>query len=138
MTGKNGIAALALALAVAGGTGCSSHAGAAAAGAGAAYYLTSRGAEGFAQGNMDQVAARIPGVMSAMGITPSGTENNSGGAEREFKGTVNGMDVNIELEKKTETETLVQVTANTGTLRYDKDYARQVVERIVTASANQQ
>ena len=137
MTGKNGIAALALALAVAGGTGCSSHAGAAAAGAGAAYYLTSRGAEGFAQGNMDQVAARIPGVMSSMGITPSGTENNDAGAEREFKGTVNGMDVNIELEKKTETETLVQVTASTGTLRYDKDYARQVVERIVTASANQ-
>ena len=136
MTGKTGLAALALALAAAGGTACSSHAGAAAAGAGAAYYLTSRGAEGFAEGNMDQVAARIPGVMSSMGITPSGTENNSGGAEREFKGTVNGMDVNIELEKKTETQTLVQVTASTGTLRYDKDYARQVVERIVTSASS--
>jgi hypothetical protein len=121
--------ALALVLPVA---GCV--AAAAAAGAGAGVYLTSRGAESLIDNSIDQVAARAQAVMSEEGIVPDASSTENGGDKREFKGKKGDLDVIIELERKSPTSTRVEVAARKNVAEWDKEYAQQVLSRIVQKS----
>jgi hypothetical protein len=111
-------------------TGCLA-ATAAAAGAGAGIYLTTRGAESMVESPVDQVAARARSVMSAEGIVPDASSTEQGGDKREFKGKKGDLDVTIEMERKTDKTTRVEVTARKNLAEWDKDYAQHVLQRIV-------
>lgn len=122
---------------LAGTAACSSHVAAAGAGAGAAYYLTNRGAEGVATGSFDQVTENAIAVMNRMGIERTDPDvNEQDGDERELKGRYQDMDVVIELERRDENSTLVQVTAKKSEVNYEKDFAQQVVQEIVEFSSD--
>jgi hypothetical protein len=110
-------------------TGCV--AAAAAAGAGAGIYLTSRGAESLVESSVDQVAARARAVMSEEGIVPDEASMEKSGDKREFKGKKGDLDVTIEIEKKDSKTTRVEVAARKNLAEWDKDYAQQVLSKIV-------
>jgi hypothetical protein len=118
--------ALALMLPV---TGCV--AAAAAAGAGAGIYLTSRGAESLVESSVDEVATRAQAVMSAEGIVPDASSSESGGNERELKGKKGDLDIAIQLERESGSTTRVEVTARKNLAEWDKEYAQQLLSRIV-------
>jgi hypothetical protein len=109
-------------------TGCLA---AAAAGAGAGIYLTSRGAESRVDGPIDQVATRARTVMNAEGIVPDASSTENGGDKRELKGKKGDLDVTIQMEQQSDKTTRVEVTARKNLAEWDKDYAQQVLQRIV-------
>jgi hypothetical protein len=109
-------------------TGCLA---AAAAGAGAGIYLTSRGAESLVEGSIDQIATRARAVMNEEGIVPDASSTENGGENREFKGKKGDLDVTIQMEQKSDKTTRVEVTARKNLAEWDKDYAQQVLQRIV-------
>jgi uncharacterized protein DUF3568 len=106
---------------------------AAAAGAGAAgaIYLTSRGAESVVEGSVDDLAARAKAVMGEMQIVADAESTKEGGDKREFKGKKGDLDVTVKLERQSPTTTKVEVTAQKNLAEWDKDYAQQILERIV-------
>lgn len=110
-------------------TGCL--AAAAAAGAGAGIYLTSRGAESIVESSVDQVAARARAVMAEEGIVPDEASMEKGGDKREFKGKKGDLDVTIDIERKTSKTTRVEVAARKNLAEWDKEYAQQLLSRIV-------
>jgi protein-tyrosine-phosphatase len=110
-------------------TGCL--AAAAAAGAGAGIYLTSRGAESIVESSVDQVAARARAVMNEEGIVPDESNMAKGGDKREFKGKKGDLDVTIDIERKSSKTTRVEVTARKNLAEWDKEYAQQLLSRIV-------
>jgi hypothetical protein len=109
-------------------------AAAAAAGAGAGIYLTTRGAESLVNASIDQVARRAQAVMSEEGIVPDASSTEKGGDKREFKGKKGDLDVTIELEQQSATSTRVEVTARKNLAEWDKEYAQQLLSRIVQKS----
>jgi hypothetical protein len=109
-------------------------AAAAAAGAGAGIYLTSRGAESLVDNSIDYVAGRAQVVMSEEGIVPDASSTENGGDKREFKGKKGDLDVTIELERKSPTTTRIEVTARKNLAEWDKEYAQQLLSRIVQKS----
>ena len=113
-------------------TGCV--AAAAAAGAGAGIYLTTRGAESLVESSIDQVAARTRAVMSDEGIVPDASSTDEGGNKREIKGKKGDLDVTFELEEKSSRTTRVEVTARKNLAEWDKEYAQQLLSRIVEKS----
>jgi hypothetical protein len=113
-------------------TGCV--AAAAAAGAGAGIYLTSRGAESLVESSVDQVAARATAVMNEEGIVPDASSMEKGGDKRELKGKKGDLDVTIEIERKDAKTTRVEVAARKNLAEWDKDYAQQILSRIVEKS----
>lgn len=106
---------------------------AAAAGAGAAgaVYLTSRGAEALVEGSVDNVESRALAVMSEMGIVKDGQSSEDGGDQRELKGKKGDLDVTIAMKRKSPTTTEVEVTARENLAEWDKDFAQDVLNRIV-------
>jgi hypothetical protein len=109
-------------------TGCLA---AAAAGAGAGIYLTSRGAESLVEGPIDQIATRARAVMNEEGIVPDASSTENGGGNRELKGKKGDLDVTIQMEQKTDKTTRVEVSARKNLAEWDKEYAQQVLQRIV-------
>jgi len=104
---------------------------AAAAGAASGIYLTTRGAESLVEGPIDQVTARAEAVMAEMQIVKEGESSERGGDERELKGKKGDLDVTIQLRRESPTTTKVEVTARENLAEWDKEYAQQVLERIV-------
>ena len=110
-------------------TGCV--AAAAAAGAGAGVYLTTRGAESLVESSVDQVAARAQAVMKEEGIVPDASSSEQGGDKREFKGKKGDLDVTIEVERESGSTTRVEVSARKNMAEWDKEYAQQLLTRII-------
>ena len=110
-------------------TGCV--AAAAAAGAGAGIYLTTRGAESLVQSPVSQVADRAQAVMREEGIVPDASSTEDGGDERELKGKKGNLDVTIELDREDDNTTRVEVTARKNLAEWDKEYAQQLLTRII-------
>ncbi len=109
-------------------------AAAAAAGAGTGIYLTSRGAESTIKGSVDDVAARTRAVFKAEGIVMDATSTQSGGDKREFKGKKGDLDVTASLAAQSPTTTKVEVTVRKNLAEWDKDYAQQLLNKIVQRS----
>jgi len=112
-------------------TGCLA---AAAAGAGAGIYLTSRGAESLVASQIDQVARNAQSVMSDEGIVPDASSTENSGDKRELKGKKGDLDVTISMERKEPSTTQVEVTARKNVAEWDKDYAQQLLSKIVKKS----
>jgi Protein of unknown function (DUF3568) len=112
-------------------TGCLA---AAAAGAGAGIYLTSRGAESLVQGQVDDISKNAQAVMNDEGIVPDAASTENGGDKRELKGKKGDLDVTISMERKDPKTTKVEVTARKNLAEWDKDYAQQLLSKIVQKS----
>ena len=110
------------------GTGCLA---AAAGGAAAGVYLTSRGAEAVVEGSVEDVATRAESVMGEMGIVKEGESTEDQGAKHVLKGKKGDLDVNIDIKRETDKTSKVEVTARENLAEWDKDYAKDVVNRIV-------
>lgn len=106
-------------------------AAAAAAGAGAGVYLTTRGAESMVEGSVSDLSARARAVLNEEGIVLDESNMESGGDKREFKGKKGDLDVTIQLERKSGSTTRVEVTARKNLAEWDKEYAQQLLSRIV-------
>lgn len=104
---------------------------AAAAGAAGGIYLTSRGAESLVEGPIDQVTARAEAVMAEMQITKDAESSERGGDRRELKGKRGDLDVTIQLQRESPTTTKVEVTARENLAEWDKEYAQEILQRIV-------
>jgi hypothetical protein len=106
-------------------------AAAAAAGAGAGIYLTTRGAESMVEGSIDDVSARARAVMNEEGIVLDESNMENGGDERQFKGKKGDLDVTIDLQREGSNTTRVEVSARKNMAEWDKEYAQQLLSRIV-------
>ena len=109
-------------------TGCLA---AAAAGAAGGVYLTSRGAESVIQGSVEQVAGRAEAVMSEMGIAKDGESTEDQGDQHVLKGKKGDLDITIDIERESESTVKAEVTARENLAEWDKDYAKEVLNRIV-------
>lgn len=105
-------------------------AAAAAAGAGAGIYLTTRGAESMIEGSIDDVSARTRAVLNEEGIVLDESNFEKGGDKREFKGKKGDLDVSVELERKG-ANTRVEASARKNVAEWDKEYAQQLLSKIV-------
>ena len=106
---------------------------AAAAGAAGGIYATTRGVESLVSAPIDRVATSAEGVMKDMGIVQEGSSSDDGGAKRELKGKQGDLDISIQMEQRDTATTKVEVYARKNLAEWDKDYARNVLERIVKA-----
>ncbi|HUF35885.1 MAG TPA: hypothetical protein VMN37_08045, partial [Gemmatimonadales bacterium] len=79
----------------------------------------------------DQVAARAEAVMAEMQIVKDAESSERGGDHRELKGKKGDLDVTIQMRRESPTTTKVEVTARENVAEWDKEYAQQVLERIV-------
>jgi protein-tyrosine-phosphatase len=104
---------------------------AAAAGAAGAIYATSRGSEAVVQGSVDDVTRRARAVMADMGIAPEGEQTHTAGDKHELKGKQGDLDVTIAMERSDAETTKVEVYARKNLAEWDKDYSKEVLERIV-------
>lgn len=123
------VAVLALGVSVSGGCVAAAAAG---AGAGAGIYLTSQGAESMVSASASNVVARVPGVLSSMGITV--TNHKMDGDEHEWTGTHGDMEIHVQVKGETTSSSRVSASARKNMAEYDKDYAQQIVTRISSAA----
>ena len=105
---------------------------AAGAGAGAAIAYNERGAESKVAGTVDQVFARAQGVFRDMGITET-AQDNDGDRERELKGRRGDLEITVDIQRESEGMASVNVYAQRSTVDWDREYAREILQRIVTA-----
>ncbi len=108
-------------------TGCL----AAAAGAAGGIYLTSRGVESLVAAPVDQVAANAEAVMSEMDIVKNGESTENEGDKHVLKGKQGDLDVTIDIERESDSTSKVEVTALENVAEWDKDFAKEVLNRIV-------
>lgn len=106
-------------------------AAAAAAGAGAGIYLTTRGAESMVEGSIENVSDRTRAVLNEEGIALDESNFEKAGDRREFKGKKGDLDVSVDLERKDANTTRVEVSARENVAEWDKEYAQQVLSKIV-------
>jgi hypothetical protein len=106
---------------------------AAGAGAAAGIHVTSQGAEALVEAGIANTATAVVETFSELGIRQTGESTEESGAEREFKGEVNDLDVTVKL-RSVDGGTQVEVSARRNVASWDKDYARRVLGRIVQRS----
>lgn len=104
---------------------------AAAGGAAAGIYLTTRGAEALVEGSVDEIATRTEAVFREMEITQTGSSTERSGDIREVKGTRGDLEITARIERESPMTAQVEVTARQNVAQYDKEYARDVLRRIV-------
>ena len=104
---------------------------AAAAGAGTGVYLTSRGAESIVEGSVDDVEKRARAVFAAEGIPVTGSQLENSGAKREIKGTKGDLEISVSMEQQSAATTKTEVSARKNIAVWDKDYAQQLLGKIV-------
>lgn len=105
---------------------------AAGAGAGAAIAYNERGAESKVAGTVNQVFARAQGVFRDMNITETAQDNGSD-QERELKGRRGDLEITVDIQRESEGMVSVNVYAQRSMVDWDREYARDVVRRIVNA-----
>jgi hypothetical protein len=104
---------------------------AAGAGAGAAIAWTNRGATAVVEGSVDDVFARSGAVFGDMGIARTGESSEESGAKRTITGTKDDLSVTVEMRRESATTTRVEVYASRSPVEWERDYARDVLNRIV-------
>jgi hypothetical protein len=124
--------ATAAALVVLSSAGCIAAAG---AGLGAGIYLSDRGAESLVTSPVDRTFAASQQAFREMGISEQNTSSETEGDTEERQLNGKQGDKNIKVTLRTEGEgTRVEVVASEDMVVWDKDLARDVLERIVKLS----
>jgi hypothetical protein len=65
---------------------------------------------------------------------PDASSTEQGGDKREFKGKKGDLDVTIDIERKDPKTARVEVTARKNLAEWDKEYAQQLLQKIVAKS----
>jgi hypothetical protein len=103
----------------------------AAAGAGAGIYLTTRGAESIVAAPVDEVEKRARAVLEAEGIAVTGFEVERSGARRQLRGTKGELEISVSMEQQGTETTKTEVAARKNLAVWDKEYAEQLLGKIV-------
>jgi hypothetical protein len=104
---------------------------AAGAGAAGAIAYTNRGATSDVSGTVDQVFDRTGAAFQQAGISETGRSTENNGEERKLIGTKGEYEVTAELNRSSEKTTKVEVTAKKSAVEYDKELAKDVLNRIL-------
>ena len=105
---------------------------AAGAGAAGAIAYTNRGATSVVAGSVDQVFDRAGASFQQTGITETGRTTEDSGRQRKLIGTKGEYEVTAELNRSTDSTTKVEVTARKSAVEYDKEMAKDILNRILT------
>jgi len=107
-------------------------AAAAGAGAGAGVYYTSRGVESIVPASVDATFAAAEGAFAQLEIEQTSMKVENRGARRELEGRsdARAVDVKVRFEEH-EDGTRIEVTARKNLIEWDKDFAREIVAKIV-------
>ena len=105
---------------------------AAGAGAAGAIAYTNRGATSVVAGTVDQVFNRAGAAFQQSGITESGRSTEESGTLRKLIGTKGEYEVTAELNRSTDSTTKVEITARKSAVEYDKELAKDILNRILT------
>jgi hypothetical protein len=83
------------------------------------------------EGSVDQVAGRAEAVMSELGIVKEGESTEEQGDRQVLKGKKGDLDVTIQVDRESASTVKVEVTARENLAEWDKEYAKEVLSRIV-------
>ncbi len=110
---------------------------AAGAGVSSGVYLTTRGVRSVISSPVASVADATERAFSDLGIERTELHVEGEGAKQELKGKPRGgnPEVTVGLVRTGDNSTDVEVTARTGAVTWDKEYARRVLERIMQHAA---
>ena len=106
---------------------------AAGAGAGAAVAYTNRGVKSVVNASVEQLLDRSATVFEQMGITQTGRSTEDSGAKGRLIGKKGDLEITVELSSTSpnSANTNVEVYARTNPIDYDKDTAKDVLNRII-------
>jgi hypothetical protein len=104
---------------------------AAGAGAGAAVAYTNRGAKSVVDLSVAQAMDRSTAVFQQLGIAETGRGTEDSGAKGHVTGTKGELEVTVEVSRASATTSNVEVYARKSAVQYDKDFARDVLTRII-------
>jgi hypothetical protein len=104
---------------------------AAGAGAAGAIAYTKRGAESDVAGSVDEVFGRAVSAFEGSGIRETGRSTEESGAKRRLMGSKGELEVTVELSRASSSTTKVEVVAKKNAVEYDKDVAKDVLNRIL-------
>ena len=104
---------------------------AAGAGAAGAIAYTNRGATSVVAGSVDQVFDRAGASFQQAGITETGRTTEDSGRQRKLIGTKGEYEVTAELNRSTDSTTKVEITARKSAVEYDKEMAKDILNRIL-------
>ena len=107
---------------------------AAGAGAAGAIAYTNRGATSVVAGTVDQVFDRAATAFQQAGITETGRSTEDSGRQRKLLGTKGEYEVTAELNRASESTTKVEITARKSAVEYDKEMAKDILNRILTTT----
>ena len=107
---------------------------AAGAGAAGAIAYTNRGATSVVAGGVDQVFDRTVSAFQQAGIAETGRSTENNGELRKLIGTKGEYEVTAELNRSTDSTTKVEITARKSAVEYDKELAKDVLNRILTTN----
>jgi len=110
-------------------SGCLLAAGGAAA-AGSGVYVTSRGAEAIVQGGVGEIASTTRQAFANLSIEHRGHKESDDGQDREVFGRTEDAEVTVDLDRRTENATKVEVRVKKSAVTWDKDMARRILEEI--------
>ncbi len=99
-------------------------------GALAGVHVTSQGAEADVESNIQGTEGRVRAAFRQMGIEMTGEASQDSGREREFKGSVDDLEINVSLETR-DHGTHIDVSARRNLASWDREYAERLVARIV-------
>lgn len=105
---------------------------AAGAGAAGAIAYTNRGATSVVAGSVDQVFDRTGAAFQQSGVTETGRSTEDSGRQRTLIGTRGEYEVTAELNRTTDSTTRVEITARKSAVEYDRELAKEILNRIVT------
>lgn len=106
---------------------------AAGAGAGGAFHFSGNGVESILTTSIEDALTASERAFQHFRITRTEFKEEDGGARRQLKGKTldEETDVTVTLVRQTDTSTRVEVTARKSLVTWDKDFAREVAEKIV-------
>ncbi len=92
-------------------------------------------AEAQVNGSVASVGSRARAVFGKMGISPSASSVENSGSEQTLKGRNGDLEVEVKLEKaeQAHNQTKVEVVAKQGTMKWNNDYAKKVLENIIAS-----
>ena len=105
---------------------------AAGAGAAGAIAYTNRGATSVVAGTVDQVFDRAVVAFQQAAITETGRTTEDSGRLRKVIGTKGEHEVTAEVSRTTDSTTKVEITARKSAVEYDKELAKDILNRILT------
>ena len=106
---------------------------AAGAGAAGAIAYTNRGATSVVSGSVDQVFERAVAAFQQAGVTETGRSTEDSGRQRTLVGTKAEYEVTAEVKRSTDSTANVEITARKSTVEYDREMAKDILNRILAA-----